>query len=84
MKVSIYVIKDLIADETGPVFSAKNDEVAKRQMSIMLIDNSIIHSDDYELWKIADYDNETMDLSVNRLKIDYTVLYRDMSQEEKR
>lgn len=60
MKVGIYTIKDLVADECGPVFSAKNDEVAGRNFRDLMKKENIGNSDEYRLFCVGYYDPEEM------------------------
>lgn len=61
MKYPIYVIKDMVAEEAGPPFICRNDEVAKRQTEqILKYDNKYLHIEDYQLYKIGTYDSDTM------------------------
>lgn len=51
-KSSLYVIDDLGAEQTGPVFEAPNDKIAMRQF--LNTTKDIPYSQDYELLKIGD------------------------------
>lgn len=55
----MYSILDKVAQEFGPLFGAKNDEVAKRQFSNFMKGDRVIYADDYELRCICDFDTET-------------------------
>ena len=50
-KVKLYVIRDLVAGECGPVFCAINDGVAVRQSCILMHD--VIYINDYALVRIV-------------------------------
>lgn len=56
MKTNIYVIRDKVAEESGPIFEAKNDSVAYRQY-VSLIEKSD-HQGDFDLLCVGDYDHE--------------------------
>ena len=58
MVMKLYTIRDNIAEEFGPVFVAKNDNVAKRQF-IDLIQENQINITDYTLWYVGDFYPET-------------------------
>ena len=58
MTMKLYTIRDNIAEEFGPVFVAKNDNVAKRQY-INLIQTNQITITDYTLWYVGDFNTET-------------------------
>lgn len=49
-----YAVKDKVAEEFGPLYGAKNDNVAIRNFK-QLIDKTIT-PDDYELWYIGTFD----------------------------
>ena len=48
MKMNLYVIRDLVADECGPVFEANNDAVAVRNFKNLLQKDGV-YPEDYEL-----------------------------------
>ncbi len=62
MKINIYTIYDKLAKESGPLFQAKNDQVAFRQFQTQLKDIKNIQVQDFELLNIAEYDNENCQL----------------------
>lgn len=62
MLYKIYAVKDIVAEETGPIFQMKNDSVALRNYNQMLQDKNV-DINDYELYRIAEYDTETMILT---------------------
>lgn len=53
MKLGIYVIKDKIANECGPIFEANNDGVAYRNFQRTIINNKDVNPDDYMLLKLG-------------------------------
>lgn len=53
----IYSIYDKVAQEFGPVFEAKNDDVAERN-HINAISN-VVYKDDFELYCVGSIDHET-------------------------
>lgn len=57
--VNLYVIKDIVADDIGPVFSAKNDGVAVRQYRAVV--KSVTNPAEYELYCIGNV-SQTMEL----------------------
>lgn len=63
MYMSLYVIRDKIADECGPVFQAKNDGVARRSVFKYLENVSEVDRDGYSLMRIGGWDNESMKLT---------------------
>lgn len=58
----LYSIYDKTACEYGPIFEAKNDEIAKRMCSQIVISNKALPILDLELFALADYDNENGDV----------------------
>lgn len=60
MKTRLYVVYDRVAQESGPVFEAKNNGVARRQFVNMLNQERALNKDDYELICVA-----VMDHSIN-------------------
>lgn len=62
MKLGIYTIKDMVADECGPVFEAKNDEVAGRNFRQLMAREKIRNEDEFRLYKIGSYETEEMNL----------------------
>ena len=59
MKYGVYSIYDEAANEYGPVFTAKNDAVAKRQF-LQLV-KSVEYPAEYGLFKVGDFDSECME-----------------------
>jgi hypothetical protein len=60
MNTKLYVVHDLVAQESGPVFEAKNDEVAMRKFRKMITDqNNVIQPSDYQLLSLGEMDHET-------------------------
>lgn len=79
MKVGLYCIYDKIAQESGPVFQAKNDDVAVRATCSLLSDTVSI--DDYILYRIAGFDSDNHIIDDCDVKVvDYEIVY--LSQKE--
>lgn len=55
----LYVIYDKLAAESGPVFEAKNDQVALRQFKKAIEPAS--NKNEYQLYRIGAYDNEKLE-----------------------
>lgn len=53
MLMSVYTIFDEVAEEAGPLFTAKNDAVAVRSAKLALKD---AQASDYTLYKLGQYD----------------------------
>lgn len=58
MKVNIYTIYDVLAKECGPIFQAKNDEVAKRAFKSLVDDTPNVVDSDYEIYCLGEFDTE--------------------------
>nr|QJB21670.1 MAG: nonstructural protein [Microvirus sp.] len=59
----LYVIYDTVAEEAGPLFQAKNDEVAIRQVKNMLSQEKLVRPSDYKLYHLGSFDQNTMTLT---------------------
>ena len=55
-KVGLYSIYDKVAMESGPVFQAKNDDVAVRATCSLLSD--VDKCDDFVLYRVGTFDAE--------------------------
>lgn len=55
MKMGVYVIYDRIAEEAGPLFTAKSDAVAIRNYRNSLKE---VQASEYRLYAIGEYDSE--------------------------
>lgn len=55
--MNLYAIWDKKAEEYGPVFTAKNDEVAKRNFNALIKDQPI-HPEEYQLCWVGEFDSE--------------------------
>ena len=60
MEVKLYTIRDLVAGECGPMFTAKNDGVAIRQ-ACMLMSEPSLDINDYSLYCVGTFDTESME-----------------------
>lgn len=56
--MKLYSVCDSVAEEYGPVFEAKNDDVAKRSFK-QILDKSSVSPADFELCCIGEFDHET-------------------------
>ena len=74
-ELRLYSIRDLVAGESGPVFTAKNDGVAIRQVCMMMHD--VMDVDDYALYCVGTFDTEEMVL-VDKTphEVDFHFLYK--------
>ena len=58
MKVNIYTIYDSVAKECGPIFQAKNHDVAVRAFHSLMAETSNVMSTDYDLYCLGEFDTE--------------------------
>lgn len=59
MKRFLYVIRDKVAAESGPIFEAKNDGLALRQYSYLMANQKGASPGDFELRCLGTIDHET-------------------------
>lgn len=81
MITRLYSLYDSVAEEFGPLFSAKNDEVALRNVIQMFTDMkvNIASVESYHLYYIGNFDTDNGHLVEStidaiEIKIDYDVL----------
>ena len=79
-EIKLYSIRDLVAGECGPIFTAKNDGVAIRQVCMMMHD--VVDIDDYALYCVGTFDIEKMEL-VDKIphEVDFHFLYKQYCQK---
>lgn len=56
--MNLYTVYDKVAEESGPLYEAKNDAVALRMVLKYLADNP-----DYELFCVGEYNHDIMQLA---------------------
>jgi hypothetical protein len=61
----LYTVFDVLAEEGGPVFQAKNDGVALRNFH-NIIQSQALNPGDYQLFRLARYDTESLDLTLEK------------------
>lgn len=54
--MKVYCIYDKVAKEAGPLFTAKNDDVAVRMYNQLLSSNHVENQTDYVLQNLGEYD----------------------------
>lgn len=59
-----YCIVDKIALSCGPVFGAKNDDVAKRKVIDLLTQNAVKSPSEYSLISICKFDEDLIDTGI--------------------
>lgn len=60
MTVFLYTIQDIIAQENGPVFTAKNDAVAMRNYNGLLNEVPEIDKNNYKLYRVGEFNTESI------------------------
>lgn len=75
MITRLYSVYDSVAEEYGPIFQAKNDDVALRNVIQMFTEMnvSIVSLESYHLYHVGDFDSELgtlVERSVNPIAID--------------
>lgn len=58
MKLHLYTIFDIKAQEAGEIFTAKNEQVAERMFQGTLAKTDLIARDDYILYKVGEFNTE--------------------------
>ena len=56
MKISLYVIKDQVLEQSGPIYEAKNDGIALRNFLNVMKQNEF--ATDFELYCVGWYDHD--------------------------
>lgn len=64
MIMNMYVVHDKVAEESGPVFEAKNDGVAFRQFQQLALNTNGANPDDFTLLCIGSVDHEKNSVGV--------------------
>ncbi len=62
-KINQYSVYDLVAGEFGPLFQAKNDEVAKRSFGMIMRTIDPSARDGYSLFLIGEFDIENAEFT---------------------
>lgn len=57
MVFELYTVRDLLAEESGPVFQAKNEAIAQRNYHRMMEEQKL-NPEEYELTKVGTFDSE--------------------------
>lgn len=56
--MKVYSIFDRVAKECGPLFTAKNDDVAVRNFNNLLVSERVCNHSDYMLYCLGEFDPE--------------------------
>ena len=79
-ELKLYSIRDLVAGECGPIFTAKNDGVAIRQVCNMMHD--VVDINDYALYCVGTFDTEEMVFTDKvPYEVDFHILYKQYFQK---
>lgn len=57
MKLNLYVVRDVVLEQSWPIAEAKNDGMALRNYQKVLSENEF--KDDFELYQVGWYDHDT-------------------------
>jgi hypothetical protein len=68
MITQLYTVRDRVAEESGPIFQAKNDGIAYRAYSELLQSATNSKPDDYMLLHLGSYDNETTTIKTTTVR----------------
>lgn len=78
--LQLYVVYDKVAQEGGPVYTAKNDAVAQRMYQGLITDTGI-NPDDYQLLHVAAYDNGALSATLPVVVPDVYVVHLEVNRE---
>lgn len=83
MIVKLYSVCDTVAEEFGPIYSCKNDEVAKRAFHDLIKDSSTPL--DYDLYFVGTFNTDTgfIDSATLPIRVNLVSLDRDTVEEVK-
>ena len=60
--MKLYTIYDLTAEQSGPIFEAKNDKIALRQFNNLFAESQI-NKEEFTLNYLGEYNHDLMELS---------------------
>lgn len=63
MTIKLYILRDQIAEMAGPIFEAKNDNVARRNIKNMFMQKKEANPNDFALFKIGEKHTETGEIT---------------------
>lgn len=69
----LYVIQDQVAEESGPIFEAKNDGIAQRNFSLMMVEHKNLDLSEYHLYCVGEIDHETNLIEPCLYKVNTTI-----------
>lgn len=78
----VYVIFDRVAQESGPLFEAKNDAVAVRQARNLIASANGARPDEFRLLYMGDIDHDTNMLSLASPPVDVEYIHDTVSNVE--
>lgn len=83
MVVKLYSVCDTVAEEFGPIYSCKNDEVAKRAFHDLIKDSS--SPVDYNLYFLGTFNTDTgfIDSATLPVRVNLVSLDKDTVEEVK-
>lgn len=66
--MKLYTIFDRVAEESGPVFEAKNDGVALRKFQALALNTEGAQPDDFKLLSVGEIDHDIQKISQTEIK----------------
>lgn len=78
----LYSVKDLVADECGPVITAKNDAVATRMFIGLVTSDKSINPNDYQLLYLGVFDTSSGIVKGNELPALVSVKFTDEVEDD--
>lgn len=61
--MKLYVVRDQVADESGPIFECKNDAVAQRKFKGMITQNNASPME-YRLFVVGEIDHQSDEIRI--------------------
>jgi hypothetical protein len=63
MTNKLYAVYDKLMEEAGPIFEARNDEVAKRMFRNLMKDNPGINREDHTLYSLGSFNRNKLEIN---------------------
>ena len=79
MKVNIYTIYDTVAKECGPIYQAKNHDVAVRAFKSLISETPNVNVSDYDLYCLGEFDTEKCSFVALEVPSKITVDYSEVN-----
>lgn len=69
----LYTIYDKVAEDSAPIFEAKNDGIALRQIKQLLTNSPVNNVNDYSLLHLGCYDSEKCITTINEKPVELDI-----------